>query len=324
MNNLRIFSGNANPELARKVCAVLEVEMSKALMTTFSDGESRAEINENVRGTDIFIIQPTCPPVNHNLMELLILIDAAKRASAKSITVVTPYFGYARQDRKVKPRTPITAKLVANLITTAGAHRVITIDLHAGQIQGFFDLPMDNLFGRKVFTPENSLVARMIADDPSNFVIVSPDAGGMERARALAKQFSSATTVAMIDKRREGPNKSEVMNIVGNVCGKKTLLFDDMVDTGGTTANAANALMNNGAKEIYSMCIHPVLSGQAVSKIENSPIIKQIVTDTIPLNQKAYQSGKFEVLTISKLLGEAIKRIHKNESVSDLFDEPEK
>lgn len=323
MNHLRIFSGSANPELARKVCTVLDVELGKSLITTFSDGEIRVEINENVRGTDVFIIQSTCPPVNDNLMELLVIIDAAKRASAKSITVVTPYFGYARQDRKVKPRTPITAKLVANLITTAGAHRVVTIDLHAGQIQGFFDLPMDNLFGRKIFTPENSSVAGMIADDPSGFVIVSPDAGGMERARALAKQFSSATAVAMIDKRREGPNRSEVMNIVGNISGKKVLLFDDMVDTGGTTANAANALKANGAMEVYSMCIHPVLSGQAVSKIENSPIIKQIVTDTIPLNQKAYQSEKFEVLSVSKLLGEAIKRIHTNESVSGLFDEPE-
>jgi ribose-phosphate pyrophosphokinase len=286
--------------------------LGNAEVKTFSDGEISVEINENVRGKDVFIIQPTCPPVNDNLMELLIMIDAARRASAGRITAVIPYYGYARQDRKVAPRQPISAKLVANLITVAGASRVLTMDLHAGQIQGFFDIPVDNLFARPVLL---HYLKEHFKDD---LVIVSPDAGGVERARAFAKRLDAS--LAIIDKRRERANVAEVMNIIGDVKGKTAVIVDDMVDTGGTLTKAASALLDKGASAVYACCTHPVLSGNAVQRIEESPIKELIVTDTIPLSEEARKCKKIKVLSVGKLFGEAVRRIHLNESVSVLFE----
>jgi len=307
---LRIFTGNSNPELVRKICQTLNTSLGKSVVKFFSDGEINVEIHESVRGMDVFVIQSLCAPVNDNLMELLILIDALKRASAERITAVLPYFGYARQDRKVLPRAPISAKLVADLITTAGASRVLTVDLHAGQIQGFFNIPVDHLFAAPVLLE----YLKQLKDD---IVIVSPDAGGVERARAYAKRIDAS--LAIIDKRRETPNVAQVMNIIGDVKGMNAILVDDMVDTGGTLARAAYALAEKGAKSISACCTHAVLSGQAVKVIAESPIKEMIVTDTIPLRKEAQSCSKIKVLSISELLADAIRRIYEDESVSCLF-----
>jgi ribose-phosphate pyrophosphokinase len=311
LERIRIFSGNSNLSLAQKICKNLGVSLGKANVATFSDGETRVEIDENVRGMDVFIIQSTCPPVNNNYMELLVMIDAMKRASADRITAVIPYYGYARQDRKVAPRAPITAKLVADLITTAGANRVLSIDLHAGQIQGFFNIPVDNLFATPV------LLDYMRTKFMDNTVIVSPDTGGVERARAFGKRLGS--TLAIIDKRREGPNESEVMNIIGDVKGKRVIILDDMIDTAGTVVNGAAALEKEGAVELYVCCTHAVLSGPAVERIEKSNIREVIVTDTVPLRDGAAQCKKMTILSVAGLLSEAVRRIYYNDSVSSLF-----
>jgi ribose-phosphate pyrophosphokinase len=307
---LRIFTGNSNVELVRKISERLKTPVGRSTVKSFSDGEINVEIDESVRGMDVFVVQSVCDPVNDNLMELLILIDALKRASAERITAVLPYYGYARQDRKVLPRAPISAKLVADLITTAGASRILTVDLHAGQIQGFFNIPVDHLFAAPVLLD----YLKQLEND---IVIVSPDAGGVERARAYAKRLNSS--LAIIDKRRESPNVSQVMNIIGDVSGLTAVLADDMVDTGGTLARAAYALVEKGAKEVYACCTHPVFSGRAVEVILESPIEEMIVTDTIPLRKEAKECPKIKVLSISSLLAEAIRRIYENESVSCLF-----
>jgi ribose-phosphate pyrophosphokinase len=289
----------------------LQLELSKAKVRTFSDGEVFVEIEENVRGTDVFVIQSTCPPVNHNLMELLIMIDALKRASSRRITAVIPYYGYARQDRKVAPRVPISAKLVADLITAAGANRVLSMDLHAGQIQGFFNIPFDHLFAAPVLL---EYIRSHYLDD---LVVVSPDAGGVERARAFAKRLQVG--LAIIDKRREGINEAKAMNIIGEIRGKRALILDDMIDTAGTLTQAAEALLERGAREVYAACTHPVLSGPAMDRIEASDIREVVVTNTIPLSERAKACPKIRQLSVSGLLAEAIKRIHEERSVSSLF-----
>lgn len=311
LEKIRIFSGNSNVSLASEICRNLGVSLGKANVTTFSDGETQVEINENVRGMDVFIIQSTCSPVNVMLMELLIMIDAMKRASADRITAVIPYYGYARQDRKVAPRAPISAKLVADLITTAGAHRVLSMDLHAGQIQGFFNIPVDNLFATSV------LLDYMKKNYPDDTVVVSPDTGGVERARAFGKRLGAA--LAIIDKRREGPNESQVMNIIGNVKDKKVIILDDMIDTAGTVVQAAIALKNSGAIEVSACCTHPVLSGPALDRLEASPLKEVIVTDTIPLTDRAKKCQRIKVLSVAGLLSEAVRRIYYNDSVHSLF-----
>lgn len=311
LERMRIFTGNANPDLARKICDKLGIALGKANVSTFSDGETRVEITENVRGMDVFIIQSTCPPVNSNIMELLIMIDAMKRASADRITAVIPYYGYARQDRKVAPRAPISAKLVADLITVAGANRVLSIDLHAGQIQGFFNIPVDNLFATPVLL---SYIKKQFTD---HLVIVSPDTGGVERARAFGKRLGAS--LAIIDKRREGPNESQVMNIIGNVKDMTAIILDDMIDTAGTIVQAADATIEAGAKEVYACCSHPVLSGPAMERLEKSRIKEVIVTDSVPLHDRAKECSKMKVLTVSGILSEAVRRIYYNDSVSSLF-----
>jgi ribose-phosphate pyrophosphokinase len=311
LDRMRIFSGNANIPLAQKISEKLGVMLGKANVTTFSDGETRVEINENVRGMDVFIIQSTCTPVNITLMELLIMIDAMKRASADRITAVIPYYGYARQDRKVAPRAPISAKLVADLITTAGASRVLAIDLHAGQIQGFFNIPVDNLFATPV------LLEYIRRNYHGNIVIVSPDTGGVERARAFGKRLG--VNMAIVDKRREGPNESSVMNIIGDVKGAKVIVLDDMIDTAGTITQAAEALEAAGAVEISVCCTHPVLSGPAIERLEKSRVKEIIVTDTIPLSEKAAALDRIKVLSVSGLISEAVRRIYYNDSVHSLF-----
>ncbi len=312
INGFKIFSGTANPELARKICDYLNVPLGDCLIKRFSDGEVFVEIKEHIRGADVFIIQPTCPPVNEHLMELLIMVDAARRASARRITAVIPYYGYARQDRKTAPRTPISAKLVANLIVTAGARRVLTMDLHAGQIQGFFDIPVDHLYALPVFL---DYIKQTFSG--KEIVLVSPDAGGVERAREYAKRLNAG--IAIVDKRRERPNESEVMNIIGNVKGKVAIIIDDMIDTAGTMCKAADAIKERGAIEVHGMATHPVLSGKAIERIENSSLISVIVSDTIPLKEEAKKCEKIKVLSVAGLLGEAIKRIHTDESISSLF-----
>jgi ribose-phosphate pyrophosphokinase len=311
MDHLTIFSGNSNPVLVKKICEYLKLPLGGAKVKTFSDGEVQIEIDENVRGRDVFVIQSTCAPVNDNLVELLLLIDAFKRSSARRITAVIPYYGYARQDKKVAPRVPISAKLVANLIQTAGANRIITLDLHAGQIQGFFDVPVDNLFAAPV------LIRYIRENFKENLVIVSPDAGGAERARAFAKRLES--DLAIIDKRRTAPNVAKAMAVIGDVDGKVAMLLDDMADTAGTLTQAAEALDKNGAKEVHACCAHAVLSGPAVDRITDSPIKTMVVTDTIPLGSKAAACDKLKVLTISELVGEAIIRSHRGDSVTSLF-----
>ncbi len=311
MGGMIIFSGNSNPDLAEKVCTYLERPLGGAKVKTFSDGEVQIEIDENVRAKDCFILQSTCRPVNDTLVELLLMIDALKRASASRITAVIPYYGYSRQDKKVAPRVPISAKLVADMLTTAGADRIITMDLHAGQIQGFFNIPVDNLFAAPVlldYIKENFL---------NDLVIVSPDAGGVERARAFAKRVHA--DLAIIDKRRDAPNQARAMAVVGDVNGKTAVILDDMVDTAGTLIEASDALTEKGAKEVYACCVHPVLSGPAVNRIIESSLKSLIVMDTIPLTSEAEASGKIKVLTISKLFGEAIIRSYRGDSVTSLF-----
>ncbi len=311
MNGLKIFSGNSNPQLTRDICRYLEIELGMAEVGRFSDGEVFVEIQENVRGADVFLIQSTSPPTNDHLMEVLIMIDAFKRASAGRITTVLPYYGYARQDRKVAPRTPISAKLVANLFTAAGTDRILTVDLHVGQIQGFFDIPVDNLYAAPVLIP-------YLQDRITNStVVVSPDAGGVERARAFAKRLNAS--LAIIDKRRIKANVAEVMNIIGDVKGKKAVVVDDMVDTAGTLTQAASALIKKGAVEVYACSTHAVLSGSAVERLKASPVTEFLFTDTIPLCSKAKGLKNVKILSIAELLGEAIKRIHDGESVSSLF-----
>lgn len=297
--------------MARSVCNDIGIQLGQAKVRKFSDGETQIEISENVRGKDVFIIQSTCAPVNDHLVELLLMIDAFKRSSAKRITAVIPYYGYARQDKKVAPRVPISAKLVADLLTTAGAGRVITMDLHAGQIQGFFDIPVDNLFAAPAIL---DYIKRTFDNDT---VIVSPDAGGVERARAFAKRLHAQ--LAIIDKRRPAPNKAEAMNVVGNVEGKRAIIVDDMVDTAGTLTEGASALMEHGASEVHACCAHAVLSGPAVERITNSKIKTLVVTNTNPLQENAQECDKIRVLSISKLLAEAIQRSHTGSSVSSLF-----
>ena len=308
---MKLFSGTSNPILTLEVCKYLGVEPGSITAKTFSDGETQIEIHENIRGGDVFILQSTCPPVNDNLMQLLIIMDALKRASAKRITAVIPYYGYGRQDRKVKPRVPISAKLVADLITVAGADRVVSLDLHAGQIQGYFNIPVDNIFAAPL------LLKHIRSHFEDSLVIVSPDAGGVERARAFAKRLE--VSIAIIDKRRDTPNIAEAMNIIGDVEGKSTIILDDMVDTAGTLTQAAMALKNRGASKIYACCTHPVLSGPSLERIEASPIDQMVVTNTIPLNKEAKKCSKIDVLSVAELLGETIKRIYHSDSVSTLF-----
>ena len=309
---LSIFTGNANRDLAEAIGRCVEVRLGAAEVTTFSDGEIFVEIGENVRGVNCFVVQPTSSPVNQNLMELLIMIDALKRASAGSIVAIIPYFGYARQDRKVKPRTPISAKLVADLLTSAGADRVVTVDLHAGQIQGFFNIPVDHLFAMPVM-----IDYLRGAHSGKETVLVSPDAGGVERARAYSKRLTA--TLAIIDKRRERANVSEVMNIIGDVRGKDAVLVDDMIDTAGTLTQAAKAIIDAGARSVSACATHAVLSGPAIKRIEESPLAEVIVTDTIPLREEAKHCKKIKQLSVARLLGEAIKRIHHGDSISSLF-----
>ncbi|MFP4475233.1 MAG: ribose-phosphate diphosphokinase [Desulfatibacillaceae bacterium] len=311
-NDIAIFAGNAIPRLAEKISDYLQVPLGEAKVKTFSDGENQIEIQQNVRGKDVFILQSTCRPVNDSLVELLLMIDAVNRSSARRVTAVVPYFGYARQDKKVAPRVPISAKLVADCLETAGAKRIITMDLHAGQIQGFFRIPVDNLFAAPV-------LLKKIRDDfdPGETVIVSPDAGGVERARAFAKRLDCS--LAIVDKRRLEPNKAEAMNVIGNVEGRVAIVVDDMVDTAGTLTQAAGALMERGAREVHAYAAHPVLSGPAIERINDSAINKLVVTDTIPLTDEAVAGGKIEALSIAPLFGEAIIRSHTGDSVSSLF-----
>ena len=311
MEKLKLFSGNSNRPLAQEMCDSLGIPLGKATVKRFSDGEIFVEIEENVRGADVFVVQSPCCPGNDNLMELLIMMDALKRASAKRITAVLPYYGYARQDRKVAPRTPITAKLVADLITTAGADRILCMDLHAGQIQGFFNIPVDHLYATPVIL---DYIKNNFDDD---IVIVSPDAGGVERARAFAKRLNCS--LAIIDKRRTAPNVAEVMNIIGDVIGKVAIMVDDMVDTAGTLTQGAKAVKDNGAKKIYAISTHPVLSGPAISRIEQSVMEELVVTNTIPLTKEGAACKKIKVLSVSSLLAEAIKRVYIGDSVSSLF-----
>jgi ribose-phosphate pyrophosphokinase len=309
---LKIFAGNSNPPLAREITDYLQVPLGKASVETFSDGESKVEIKENVRGTDVFVLQSTSAPGNNNLMELLLMLDAFKRASAKRITAVIPYYGYARQDRKVVPRVPISAKLVADLITTAGASRILTVDLHSGQIQGFFNIPVDNLYATPVLLQH---LRKQL--NHNEVTIVSPDAGGVERARAIAARLDAS--LAIIDKRRVGPNVVAEMNIIGEVKDQIAILLDDMVDTAGTLTMAADALKKDGAKRILGCCTHPVLSGPAIARIAESPLEELIVTNTIPLSPQAQHCSKITVLSVAHLIGEAIRRTHEEESISSLF-----
>ena len=311
MSDLSIFAGNSNPILAERISEYLAKPMGRLKVDCFSDGETQVEIQENVRKQEIFLIQSTCKPVNDNLVELLLLIDAFKRSSASRITAVIPYFGYSRQDKKVSPRVPISAKLIADLLENTGVHRVITMDLHAGQIQGFFNCPVDNLYA-----------APIIIDDiktryPENMIVVSPDAGGVERARAYAKRLN--TGLAIIDKRRSAPNKAKAMAIIGDVEDKTAIILDDMVDTAGTLTEAAGVIMENGAKAVYAYCTHPVLSGPAIDRINKSSLNSLVVTDTIPLSEEAKQCDKIRTLSIAKLVGEAIMRSYRGDSVNSLF-----
>ncbi|QRG67795.1 ribose-phosphate diphosphokinase [Brevibacillus choshinensis] len=308
---LKVFTCNANPELAKEIAEHIGVPLGNAQAVRFSDGECQIKLNESVRGCDVFVIQPTSAPVNEHLMELLVMVDALKRASAKSINVVIPYYGYARQDRKARARDPITAKLVANLIETAGAQRVITMDLHATQIQGFFDIPVDHLLGVPI------LAKHFSEKGLSDIVVVSPDHGGVTRARKLAERLEAP--IAIIDKRRPEPNVAEVMNIVGNIAGKTAIIIDDIIDTAGTITLAASALVEAGAREVYACCTHPVLSGPAIERIGNSKIRELIVTNSIPLTEEQI-IDKITVLSVAPIIGEAIIRVHEELSVSKLFD----
>ncbi len=310
MKKLKIFTGNANIPLAQEICDILGVPLGKSTVKSFSDGEIMVEIGENVRGRDVHVIQSTCEPANENLMELLVMIDALKRASAATITAVIPYFGYARQDRKVKPRTPITSKLVADLLTTAGADRVLTMDLHAGQIQGFFNIPVDHLYSAPVLLED-------MKDRFEDVVVVSPDAGGTERARAFAKRLNAG--LAIIDKRRSGPNVSEVMHVIGDIDDRVCVIIDDMIDTAGTLCQAAKVLKEKGARAVYACAAHPVLSGPAIDRINASDLEEILVTNTIPTEAKRKECVKLRSVSVAGLLAEAIRRIYGDESVSSLF-----
>jgi ribose-phosphate pyrophosphokinase len=308
---LKIFAGRSHPALTQEICELLGIESGRVSLYTFADGENYAQIDENVRGADVFVIQPTSPPVNDNLMELLIMLDAFKRSSARRVTAVLPYYGYARQDRKDKPRVPITSKLVADLITAAGADRVLTLDLHASQIQGFFNIPVDHLFAAPV------IVKYLKTLDLADLTIVSPDAGGVERARAYAKRLGAA--LAIIDKRRIAANQTEVMNIIGEVEGRNVFIVDDIVDTAGTLIHSVEALAAKGARSISASCTHAVLSGPAIQRINESPLEYVIATNSMPTADKELECPKLKTLSIGELLGEAIKRIHNEDSVSSLF-----
>ena len=309
---MKLLTGNSNKDLSQKISKFLKTKLVHSSIKKFADGEIYIEINENIRGNSIFLIQSISSPANDNLMELLLCVDALKRSSAKNITTVIPYFGYARQDRKVAPRTSISAKLVSNLITKAGADRVVTVDLHAGQIQGFFDIPVDNLFATPIFSRH---IKKNIKG--KNLICVSPDVGGVERTRALARKLD--LSIAIIDKRRPMPGKSQVMNVVGNVNNKTCIIVDDIIDSGGTIVNAAKALIDRGAKEVHVYITHGVLSGESVNKIKNSQIKNLVITDTIDNSNKLKKAKNIEILSICNLLGEAIKRISNSTSVSDLF-----
>ena len=307
-----VFSGRANPLLGESICKYLDIPLGETVIRDFSDKEIYVRIEENVRGRDVFVIQPTCYPGNTNVMELLIMIDALRRSSAKRITSVIPYYGYGRQDRKCEPRVPITSKLVADLLETAGTDRVLTVDLHAGQIQGFFNIPVDHLFAMNV------LIDYIRKLNLPNLIVISPDAGGVERARAFAKRLN--TSLAIIDKRRDIPNEAKAMNIIGDVEGKVAFIVDDMIDTAGTLMEATDALLGAGASEVHACCSHPVLSGPAAERISNSPLKTVLTTDSIPLGNGLEQNPKIKVRAIAPLLGEAILRIHEETSVSSLFD----
>jgi ribose-phosphate pyrophosphokinase len=311
LGELKIFSGRAHPALAQEICEYLNLSAGNVSAYNFSDGEIFCQIEENVRGSDVFVVQPTCDPVNENLMELLIMLDTFKRSSASRVTAVLPYYGYARQDKKDKPRVPITAKLVADLISRAGADRVLTIDLHADQIQGFFDVPVDHLFAAPVI-----LEAVRQLDLP-DLVIVSPDAGGVERARAIAKRMEVG--LAIVDKRRTAPNEAEVMFVIGDVAGCNALIVDDIIDTAGTLTKTVDALKKSGAQRVLAVAVHGVLSGPALQRIDASPLETVLITNTIPIDGKLSRSPKLRQLSVSALLGEAIRRIHENSSVSSLF-----
>ena len=311
MDDFIIFSGNSNPALSQKICEYINIPLGGEKVKRFSDGEIQIEIDENVRSKEVFVIQSICSPVNENLVELLLMLDALKRASADRITAVIPYYGYARQDKKVAPRVPISAKLVADLLTVAGAARIITMDLHSGQIQGFFNIPVDNLFAAPVII---DYIRKKFNND---LVIVSPDAGGVERARAFAKRLNAG--LAIIDKRRDAPNQAKAMAVIGDVADKVVVILDDMVDTSGTLVEAAGAIMKNGAREIHASCCHAVLSGPAIERIEDSDLKTLVVTDTIPLKKNARDCDKIKVLSISELIGEAIIRSFKGDSVTSLF-----
>ena len=307
---LKIITGNANPELARGICDHLGMTISPTLVCTFSDGESRVEIGDNVRGDDVFVVQPTCAPVNHNILELCLMLDALKRASVGRVTAVIPYYGYARQDRKVVPRVPISAKLIADFISASGVNRILTIDLHAGQIQAFFNIPVDNLFAAEVLLT----YLKQFGDQA---VVVSPDAGGTERARAYAKRIGAE--LAIIDKRRDTPNTAQAMRVIGDVKDKVAIVLDDMIDTGGTMMEASKVLSEKGASKVLACATHPVLSGPAIERMDQSYFSEIVVTDTIPLSEKARASGKFKVISVASLLAKAIHNIHTESSVSVLF-----
>ena len=309
--SMSIFSGNANPALTQEICRYLDCPLGRSRVTQFSDGETYCVIEESVRGVDTYVVQPTSAPVNDRVMELLIMVDALRRASARSITAVVPYYGYARQDRKVAPRTPISAKLVAELLEASGLDRMVAVDLHAGQIQGFFKIPFDHLYAMP------ALLNSHLLEHYSGAVVVSPDAGGVERARAYSKRLGG--TLAIIDKRREKANESEVMNIIGDVEDKRCVIVDDILDTAGTMCNAAKALVSAGAASVAASVTHPVLSGPAISRIEASPLEEVIVTNTVPLSETAQACTKIKVVSIAPLLAEAIRRIHHSDSVSSLF-----
>jgi ribose-phosphate pyrophosphokinase len=313
-NGYKVFSGNSNVLLTQAVCAQLERPLSRATVGRFSDGEIQVEIGENVRGADTFVIQSTCCDANQNLMELLIMIDALKRASADSIVAVIPYYGYARQDRKVAPRTPITAKLVADLIEAAGATRVVSMDMHAGQIQGFFNIPFDHLYAAPVLLDD---MKRKFGGQSDDLVVVSPDAGGVERARAYSKRLDAA--LGIVDKRRTRPNVAEVLNVIGDVSGKVAIILDDMIDTAGTLTQAANALVDHGALRVFAYATHAVLSGPAVERIQKCAVEEVVVTDTIPLSPAARSCAKVKQLSTARLFAEAVKRIHSADSLSSLF-----
>jgi ribose-phosphate pyrophosphokinase len=314
MEDFKLFTGNSNPEFAQRVAECAGVPLGHCEVSTFADGEIQVEIQESVRGCKVFLIQSGCPPVNQNYMETFMMLDALRRASAKEVTMVIPYYGYARQDRKVAPRAPISAKLVADLITTAGANRVVSVDLHAAQIQGFFNCPVDHLFA----IPTLARAWRESKGYGDEYVVISPDAGGVERVRAFAKRLECS--IAIIDKRRSGPNEAKALHLVGDVNGKKAIILDDMVDTAGTLTQAVDSILDNGAKEVSAVCTHPVLSGPAISRVSESKMNELWVTDTIPLRDAARECEKIKVVSVAPVVAEAIKRIYGNDSVSSLFN----